>query len=199
MSLTRKFCKGLGLTDEQTESIIEAHTEVTDAQKTKITELEQQTGTLAAVQKELDDLKNGKDWKAEYDSLKQSFDQYKTEVAGKEAQTAKENAYRKLLTAENIPVKYHDRIVKMTDFSGVEMDGDEIKDADRQRESIKNDWGDFVATTEKRGTQVQTPPGGAGAKLTRAEIYKKDEHGRYVLSTAERQKALAENPDLMKG
>ena len=33
--------------------------------------------------------------------------------------------------------------------------------------------------------------------MTRAEIYKKDDKGRYVMSTSERQKALAENPDLM--
>ena len=31
--------------------------------------------------------------------------------------------------------------------------------------------------------------------MTKEDIYKKDEKGRYILSTAERQKAIRENPE----
>ena len=199
MSLTRKFLKSMGLNDEQVDSVIDAHTETVDALKEQIATLKETADQLPAVQKELDDMKAGKDWKAEHDKVKRDFDEYKSEVAGKEAQAAKETAFRKLLTAENIPEKYHERICKMTDFSGVELDGDSIKDEAKQRESIKTDWGDFVATTERRGAEVATPPATGKTKLTRDDIYKRDEHGRYVMTTAERQKALAENPELLKG
>ena len=120
-------------------------------------------------------------------------------MAGKETLAAKQAAFRKLLTAENIPDKFHDRILRMTDFSAVEMDGDAINDEAKQRERIRTDWGDFVATAETHGANVDTPPDKTKTTITRADIYKKDDHGRYVMSTAERQKALAEHPDLMKG
>lgn len=198
MALTRKFCKGLGLTDEQTDSIIEAHTEVTDAQKTRIAALEKDTETLATVQKELNDIKNGKDWKTEYDKVSKELSDYKAEVANKETLAAKEHAFRKLLTAENIPAKFHDRIVKMTDFDKIEMDGENVKDEAVQRNSIKSEWGEYVGTTETHGAEVATPPSAANPTVTRADIYKKDEFGRYVMSTADRQKMLAEHPELLR-
>ena len=47
------------------------------------------------------------------------------------------------------------------------------------------------------GGSTLTPPiGGNGKISSKADIYAKDENGRYKLSTEERQKAIAENPDL---
>ena len=55
-----------------------------------------------------------------------------------------------------------------------------------------------MTTTTTTGAKTSTPPANTGgAKLTKADIYKKDERGRYVLSASERQKALAENPELL--
>ena len=199
MALTRKFLKSMGLTDEQVESIVEAHTETVDGLKEQISTLKETADKLPAVQKELDGIKAGKDWKAEHDKVKAELDKFRAEVADKEALATKEGAFRKLLTAENIPEKYHDRICKVTDFASMEMDGDSIKDPDKARESIRTEWGDFVATTERRPAEVATPPSTGKAKLTREDIYKRDEKGRYIMTTAERQKALADNPELLKG
>lgn len=199
MALKREYLKSMGLTDEQVSAIIDAHTDTVEALKKQRDQYKADADKLPAVQKELDDIKAGKDWKSEYDTLKKSFDDYKADVAGKETLATKQAAFRKLLTAENIPDKYHDRILRMTDFSAVELENGAIKDEAKQREGIKTDWGDFVATTETRGANVDTPPDKTKTTITRADIYKKDDHGRYVMSTAERQKALAEHPDLMKG
>ena len=69
-----------------------------------------------------------------------------------------------------------------------------IKDADGLKKSIKEEWSDFIVTQSEQGAQTANPPQNTGgAKMTMAEIYKKDDQGRYVLSTAERQKALIEN------
>jgi hypothetical protein len=74
-----------------------------------------------------------------------------------------------------------------------------LVDADKLKESIKTEWSAFIQTTGTKGTDVETPPDNhGGATLTKADIYAKDEHGRYKMSTAERQKALASNPDLLK-
>ena len=188
MALTRKLLKGMGLTEEQIDSVIDAHTETVDGLKEQIKTYKADADTLKDVQKELDDLKNGKDWKAEYDKLDKSFKDYKAEVAGKETLEAKQAAYRKLLTAENIPVKFHDRIIKMTDFDAVEMDGDAIKDEAQQRGNIKTEWGEYVSTTETKGDKPDNPPAGTN-KMTKAEIMA-------IKDTAVRQKAIAENLSL---
>ena len=66
------------------------------------------------------------------------------------------------------------------------------------KEGIKKEWEDFVVTTTTTGVQVAHPPANnGGAALTKADIYKRDDKGRYVMSTAERQKALADNPELL--
>lgn len=188
MALTRKLLKGMGLTEEQIDSVIDAHTETVDGLKEQIKTYKADADTLKDVQKELDTYKNGKDWKAEYDKLDKSFKDYKSEVDGKEKLSAKQAAYRKLLEAENIPAKFHDRIIKMTDFDAMELDGDTIKDESSQRDSIKSEWGEYVATTDSKGEQPETPPKGK-TTMTRAEILA-------IKDTSARQKAIAENLEL---
>ena len=70
MALTRKSLKAMGLTDEQVDSIVEMHTETIDALKKERDDLREKAGQYDTVKKELDDLKNGKDWKAEHDAVK---------------------------------------------------------------------------------------------------------------------------------
>lgn len=186
MALTRKLLKGMGLTDEQIDSVIDAHTETVDALKAQVAQYKADADKLAEVQKQMDE---GKDWKAEHDKLKKQLDDFKAEVASKETLTAKQAAYRALLAAEHIPEKYHDRIVKMTDFSEVELDGEKIKDEAAVRKGIKNEWSEFVGIDETRGANVETPPRNVGgAKLTKDQIMA-------IKDTAERQKAIADNPE----
>ena len=73
-----------------------------------------------------------------------------------------------------------------------------MKGANDHIKAVREEWAEYVTTTTTTGAKTSTPPANnGGAKLTKAEIYEKDEHGRYKLSTAERQKALAENPELL--
>lgn len=57
MSITRKFLKGMGLTDEQVDTIIEAHTETVDGLKADVDKYREDAIKLPDVQKELNDLK----------------------------------------------------------------------------------------------------------------------------------------------
>ena len=68
MALTRKALKAMGLTEEQVDSIIEAHTETIDGLKDQIKTYRADAERLESVQKELDALKGGEDYKAKYEA-----------------------------------------------------------------------------------------------------------------------------------
>ena len=152
-------------------------------------------------QEGLDDLKaKGEDgWKEKHDRLKAEFDQYKNDVQEKETKAAKEAAYRAILKDANLSEKGIEKAVKYADWDKIELDADgKLKGANDHIKAVRDEWAEYVTTTTTTGAKTSTPPANnGGAKLTKAEIYARDEHGRYKLSTAERQKALAENPDLM--
>ena len=137
--------------------------------------------------------------KAEYDKLKGEFDKYKTDVQEKETHNKKVEAYRAILKDANLSEKGIEKAVKYADWDKIELDADgKLKGANDHIKAVREEWAEYVTTTTTTGAKTSTPPvNNGGAKLTKAEIYAKDEHGRYKLSTAERQKALAENPELL--
>ena len=204
MALTRKSLKAMSLTDEQVDSIVEMHTETVDGLKDKLKTAEEKAAQLDGVQKELDALKakSGDDYKARAEKAEKALNDYKAEVAAKETKAAKEAAVRayfegKSITGGNLNIAMRGA---KDEINGLELDADgKIKDTSALDALVGGEYAALVVTTQTRGANTATPPAGnGGSKLTRADIYKKDDHGRYVMSTAERQKALAENPDLMK-
>lgn len=204
MAMTRKSLKAMGLTDEQIDSIIEMHTETVDGLKDKLKAAEEKATQLDGVQKELDALKakGGDDYKTRAENAEKALNDYKAEVAAKETKAAKEAAVRayfegKSITGGNLNIAMRGA---KDEINGLELDADgKIKDTSALDALVGGEYAALVVTTQTRGANTATPPAGnGGSKLTRADIYKKDERGRYVMSTAERQKALAENPDLMK-
>lgn len=196
MALTRRMLKAMGIEDEKIDQIIDAHTETVDALKDERDGYKDDAAKLATVQKELDDLKkDGGDWQKKYEKEHADFEAYKTDITEKETKTAKESAYRALLKESGVSEKRIDAIVKITDVDAIELDNEgKIKDSAAKMEHIKTEYADFIGSTTTRGAQISTPPANnGGAKLTKEEIYKKDDSGRYVLSASERQKALVEN------
>ena len=201
MSLTRKMLKAMGIEEEKIDQIIEAHSETVDSLKADRDSYKEDAEKLKDVQKELDDLKaKGDDgWKEKHDRLKEEFDQYKNDVQEKETKAAKEAAYRAILKDANLSEKGIEKAVKYADWDKIELDTDgKLKGANDHIKAVREEWAEYVTTTTTTGAKTSTPPANTGgAKLTKAEIYARDEHGRYKLSTAERQKALAENPELL--
>ena len=201
MSLTIKMLKAMGIEEEKIDQIIEAHSETVDSLKADRDSYKEDAEKLKDVQKELDDLKaKGDDgWKEKHDRLKDEFDKYKTDVQAKETKAAKEAAYRAILKDANLSEKGIEKAVKYADWDKIELDADgKLKGANDHIKAVRDEWAEYVTTTTTTGAKTSTPPANhGGSKLTKAEIYARDEHGRYKLSTAERQKALAENPELM--
>lgn len=195
MAFTRKFLKALGLTEEQVDSVVEAHTETVDGLKSQMAGYKADAEKLEGVQRELDDLKaksGGEDYKSKYDSEHAAFEKYKNDQNAKESAALAERLYREQLNALGITGKRADSIVRLTDLSAVKVKDGKLEDADGVKRGIQTDYADFIPKTRTDGADPADPPH-AGGKMSREEIYKKDDKGRYLLSTAERQKALAES------
>ena len=201
MSLTRKMLKAMGIEEEKIDQIIEAHSETVDSLKADRDSYKEDAEKLKDVQKELEDLKaKGDDgWKEKHDRLKEEFDQYKNDVQAKETKAEKEAAYRDILKDANLSEKGIEKAIKYAEWDKIELDEDgKLKGANDHIKAVREEWAEYVTTTTTTGAKTSTPPANnGGAKLTKAEIYARDDHGRYKLSTAERQKALAENPELL--
>lgn len=200
MALTRKYLSTLGIEADKIDQIIEAHTETVDALKKERDGYKADAEKLPDVQKELDGLKAGGDYKARYEKEHKDFEDYKAGVTAKETRAAKETAARAYFTGKGITGANLEIAVRgaAAEIDAAELDGEKFKDTKALDELVGGTFKGLVVTTGTAGANTPHPNTNAGGgKMTRAEIYKKDEHGRYVLSTAERQKALAENPDLL--
>lgn len=195
MALGRKFLKAMGIEDEKIDQIIEAHTETVNALKDERDTFKADAEKLPGVQKELDDLKKNGDknpWKVKYDAIKEEFDDYKAEQT-KAANAAKvKDAYTELLKGAGVAEKRIAAILKVTDLDNVKLDDDgKIENAKELTKSIKTEWADFITASEKQGVGGENPPAGnPGSVKTREEIYKKDEHGRFLLDATQRQAEL---------
>ena len=194
MAFTREYIRKLAkeceveLPKDFINGLIEAHIEARDAYAEE--QAKKQPETMPV---------NVKD-SEEYKKLEKEFNDYKGEVEKKNARATKEQAVRAYFESKGIKGKNLDIAIRgsRSEIDGVELDGDKIKDSTALDALISGDFAGLVSKTNRTGAKTENPPANdGGAKLTKADIYKRDEHGRYVMSTAERQKALADNPDLM--
>lgn len=187
MSITRKMLKGMGLTEDQQDTILEAHTETVNEIKTERDRLKADAEKLGEVQKQLDALKGGEDYKAKYDTLL-------AQIEGEKTQRAKEKAARAHLKSKGITDDASLDLAMMAasgEISKLEMDGEKIKDTKGLDGLLSGTLSKLVTHSEVEGTKTPNPAGTGGGK-NYGDIYKKDDHGRYIMSTAERQKAIAE-------
>ncbi len=200
MALTRKLLKGMGLTDEQMDTIIEAHTDTVDGLKGDLKTAQESAKSVPDLEKKVRDLETeltaAKDdgWKEKYDTLKKEFENHKKGIEAEKAAAAKEKAVRAYFEGKNITGENLDLAMRGSrdEVAALEMDGDKIKDTKPLDDLVSGAFARLVSTTRKEGARTSTPSANNSGKLTREEIYKKNEKGQYVLNTSERQKALAE-------
>ena len=173
MALTRKLLKGMGLTDEQVETIIEAHTESTDGLKNQLAQYKTDAEKLPGVQQELDALKAAGDggYKEKYEAEHGAFEAYKTQVETEKTNAVKAAAVRKALKDAGVQRDaFGDLLMSKVDLAKVEMDGDAIKDVAALIDPLTAGYGDCFATTITTGTPPATPPSGGGVTITRDQI-----------------------------
>ena len=196
MSLSRKFLKAMGITEEQADQIIDAHTDTVNALKDEMAEYKSKAEELAAAQKELAQLKEAaakgeKDpYKVKYEALKEDFEAYKKEITDKETKANKEKLYTELLKEAGVSEKRIAAILRVSDLDAIEIDEKgKIKDAKKHSDAIKEEWADFITVKKEQGANVSNPPGGTGKAKTKDEIMN-------IKDAGERQKAIAENHEL---
>lgn len=197
MALTRKMLKAMGIEDEKIDQIIEAHTETVEGLKNQVSEYKADAEKLPGVQRELDDLKKeGGDggYKAKYEKEHKDFVDYKAGIAAKESAAAKEKAARAYFAGKGIPAESMALVIRgaKAEIDALNLDGDKIKDTAALDSLLAGDYKGLIGKETRQGTDTKTPPDTTGGAKSRAEIYKKDDKGRYVLSTEARQKALSE-------
>lgn len=196
MALTRKMLKAMGIEEEKIDQIIDAHTETVEGLKEEAKGYKADAEKLVGVRKELDELKkDGGDWQSKYEKEHSDFEAYKSDIAAKETKAAKAEAYRALLKEAGISEKRVDAILKITDIDGIELTKEgKIKDAEERTKGIKEDYAEFIVTTEKKGADTAKPPAnsGNGGALTKESIMAIKDRG-------ERRRAIAENSELFTG
>ena len=202
MALSRKFLSALGIEADKIDEIIDAHAATVNALKEErdnfkadAERFKETKNELDKVSKELETLKaeGGKEdtYKVKYDALKEEFDDYKNGIEKENTKNSKMKAYKALLKDIGISEKRIDSVAKIADLDSFELDKEgNIKKADDLKESLKDEWSDFIETTQTKGADVNNPPhNNGGATMTKDEIMQ-------IKDAGERQAAIAENHTL---
>lgn len=138
-------------------------------------------------------LENAGDLQKKYDTLKGEYDSYKSEQEKKETNAKKRAAYSEdVLKSLNIPEKRFAAILKTVNLDGLSLTAEgKLENVEDLKKAAKEDWGDFIVTTQKTGVQSANPPANNGAKtsMTKDEIMA-------IKDTTARQKAMLDNREL---
>ena len=184
-------------TEEIENQIMSLHLGVVDGLKDALSKAQTDAERLPKVQEELDKLKkdqgNDSSWEEKYNKEHAALENLKKEQAEKEEKSNKTAKYRELLKKAGISEKRLDTVLKVTDISKIKLDKDgNIEDSENLLSNIKTEWADFIVKEGTKGAKTGNPPGSTGTKLTKEEIYKTDEKGRFIMDAQARQAALAE-------
>jgi hypothetical protein len=167
MALSRSFLEGLGLEEKQVVAIIEGNADSLKGVKADrdkaIAERDkalEEAKKVADLQKQLEELQanNGSDWQAKAQEAQKALEDYKAEVAKKEAEASKAQAYREMLTKAGIDPKRIGSIMRVTDLSKVSMEDGKLKDVEKLEEGAKKEWADFVLKQHQQKADPATPP-----------------------------------------
>lgn len=183
---------GENCTDEIENQLVALHLGVVDPLKDELAKSKDSAETIADLRKQLEE-KNKDDYKALYNKEHKEFEDYKASVEGEKARAAKESAVKAYFTSKGITGANLDIALRgaREEMNAVELDGDKIKDTKSLDDLVGGTFKGLVSKTQVQGANVPNPAGNkGGGKLTMEDIYRKDDKGRYVLDTQQRQEAL---------
>ena len=128
MSLSRSFLKSLGLSEDQTSAVIDAHSETVTALNQKYSDLEtrynsakESADRLPTVQKELDELKKS-DFKSKFEAEQSAHNALKESVSREKTRAAKEKAARAYYEGKNIRDSNLTIAMRGTDLDALQLD-----------------------------------------------------------------------------
>ena len=162
MSLTRKLLKGMGLTDEQVDTIIEAHTDTVDGLKEQVKTYKADAEKLPNVQKELDDLKAAGDggFKEKFEKEHSDFENFKKTIQEKETKAAKESAAKAFFESKGITGNSLEIAMRgsSAEIAALDLDGEKIKDSSALDALVNGTFKALVSTTTTKGANIPNPP-----------------------------------------
>lgn len=195
MALTRKLLKGMGLTDEQVDTIIEAHTDVVDGLKDEINSNKDAVKKLADAEKKLGELEaQGNDgYKEKYDKEHSNFEKFKADIVAKETRESKGKAFLSILNLANIKGANADFVMDSKTAEKM-IDELEIKDGKvvNQEDVVKavtEKWGNYAERKGVINAPVPNPPTNTGGTSITKEDFAK-------MSYKDRLKIYNENSEL---
>ena len=177
---------------------VNALREERDELKKDVDEYKAKAQKLEGVQKELSELKakGDPDWQEKYEKEHGDFEAFKTEVQKGKEKAEKVQLYKDLLKECNVESKRIEAVLKVTNFDDITVKDGRIENVESLKDGIKKEWSGFIVRKESKGAEVDNPlETTGGKKMSKEEIYKKDEKGRYIMDAPARQKALAELMD----
>lgn len=197
MALTRKLLKSFSLEESVIDSIIEAHAETVDALKKERDEAKARADHADELDKQLKEANDKLAKAGDSAKIRKDFDDYKAGIEAEKTAAQRKSAARSLLK-EKVGIQREsalDLILNAEKLDGYEFAPDgTFKNPDAFVDAMKNKHAEWIGEVTTTGVPPVNPPTGGGkTKMSREEIFKKDDKGRYVLSTSERQKAIAEN------
>ena len=162
MALTRKLLKGMGLTDEQVDTIIEAHTDTVDGLKEQVKTYKADAEKLPNVQKELDDLKSAGDggFKEKFEKEHSDFENFKKTIQEKETKAAKESAAKAFFESKGITGNSLEIAMRgsSAEIAALDLDGEKIKDSSALDALVNGTFKALVSTTTTKGANIPNPP-----------------------------------------
>ena len=196
MALTRKFLSAMGIDADKIDEIISAHAETVDGLKEEMATFKTDAEKLADVTKKLEvanakieELSKEDSYKVKYDAIKEEYSKYKKDIEAEKVKGSKTEAFKELLKNIGISEKRIDSVMKVSGatIDSLVMEDGKIKDADKLKASLKEEWDDFIVTDGgKEGADVSEPPANGGSKAKSMDEISK------IKDTSERQKALKE-------
>lgn len=186
--------------DDAIKEIIAGHTATVDALKERLDAVEKNAETVEKLKADADKYKteleeakktiaDGEKYKKDYDTLKSEYDGYKADVETKAAKAESDRAFTAWLKEQGYSEKGAAKIVKYGGFT-LEFNKDgSIKNADKLAENVSAEWNEYKEQRTVEGAKTENPPTNIGASMTKQDIIN-------IKDTAERQKKIAENPEL---
>ena len=162
MALTRKLLKGMGLTDEQVDTIIEAHTDAVDGLKEQVKTYKEDAEKLPNVQKELDELKAAGDggWEEKAKDFEKKYNDLVAENKNKETKAAKESAAKAFFESKGITGNSLEIAMRgsSAEIAALDLDGEKIKDSSALDALVNGTFKALVSTTTTKGANIPNPP-----------------------------------------
>ena len=152
----------MGLTDEQVDTIIEAHTDTVDGLKEQVKTYKEAAEKLPNGQKELDELKAAGDggFKEKFEKEHSDFENFKKTIQEKETKAAKESAAKAFFESKGITGNSLEIAMRgsSAEIAALDLDGEKIKDSSALDALVNGTFKALVSTTTTKGANIPNPP-----------------------------------------